>query len=74
MRDHFANTTLGAAGGMDHTKASCPYPEDVIFELMQGVFVSFPLHFLAVPTIQCSVKHTPQTHHALLSAPDPLST
>jgi hypothetical protein len=37
MRDHFANVTLGAGGGMDHTKETCPYSEDVVFELMGGV-------------------------------------
>lgn len=31
-RDHFANVTL--PGSLDHTKTTCPYPEDVVFELM----------------------------------------
>jgi hypothetical protein len=35
MRDHFANTS--GSTPLDHTLSTCPYPEDVIFELMAGV-------------------------------------
>ena len=36
MRDHFKNTSNLSSDG--HTLSTCPYPEDVIFDLMQGTF------------------------------------
>lgn len=34
LRDHFANTSLPV--GLDHTKSTCPYPEDVLFDALDG--------------------------------------
>ena len=34
MRDHFSNVSWPKLQPLDHTKATCPYPEDVVFDLM----------------------------------------